>query len=63
MMVGPTRTVAAFCSQKGEISTEEITVERLTKKYPVLGKPFIRGIFFPDRFLSAGVQGPVPLRR
>lgn len=45
MMVGPTRTVAAFCSQKGEISTEEIQVERLTKKYPILGKPFIRGIF------------------
>lgn len=45
MMVGPKRTVAAFCSEKGEISTEEITVERLTKKYPILGKPFIRGIF------------------
>ena len=45
MMVGPCRTVAAFCSEKGEISTEELHVERLTKKYPILGKPFIRGIF------------------
>ena len=45
MMVGPQRTVAAFCSEKGEISTEEITSPRLTKKYPILGKPFIRGIF------------------
>lgn len=45
MMVGPYRTVAAFCNEKGEISTEEITCPRLTKKYPILGKPFIRGIF------------------
>ncbi len=45
MMVGPYRTVAAFCSEKGEISTEEITMPRLTKKYPILGKPFLRGIF------------------
>lgn len=45
MMVGPKKTVAAFCSEKGEISTEEIEIERITKKYPVLGKPLIRGIF------------------
>ena len=45
MMVGPKKTVAAFCSQTGEISTEEITSPRLTQKYPILGKPFIRGIF------------------
>ncbi len=45
MMVGPFRTVAAFCNSKGEISTEEIDMPRLTKKYPLLGKPFIRGIF------------------
>ncbi len=45
MMVGPHRTTAAFCSEKGEITTEDITVPRLTKKYPILGKPFIRGIF------------------
>jgi len=45
MMVGPYHTVAAFCSEQGEISTEEIDCPRLTKKYPILGKPFIRGIF------------------
>ena len=45
MMVGPQRTVAAFCSEEGQISTEEISVLRLTKLYPILGKPFIRGIF------------------
>ena len=45
MMVGPKRTVAAFCDENGNISTEEITVPRLTKQYPILGKPFIRGIF------------------
>ena len=45
MMVGPARTVAAFRSESGEITTEELHVERLTKKYPLLGKPFIRGIF------------------
>ena len=44
MMVGPKRTVAAFCDEEG-ISTEEISVPRLTKQYPLLGKPFIRGIF------------------
>lgn len=45
MMVGPKRTTAAFCDEQGAISTEDITVERITKKYPILGKPFIRGIF------------------
>ena len=45
MMVGPKRTVAAFCDENGNISTEEIAVPRLTKQYPILGKPFIRGIF------------------
>ncbi len=45
MMVGPKKTVAAFCDEDGNISTEEISKERLTKKYPILGKPFIRGIF------------------
>lgn len=45
MMVGPKRTTAAFCSESGSISTEDIAVSRMTKKYPILGKPFIRGIF------------------
>lgn len=45
MMVGPKRTTAAFCDEQGNITTEDIVAERLTKKYPILGKPFIRGIF------------------
>lgn len=45
MMVGPKKTVAAFCSESGEITTEELSVQRLTQKYPILGKPFLRGIF------------------
>ena len=45
MMVGPKKTVAAFCSEKREISTEEIEINRITEKYPILGKPFLRGIF------------------
>ncbi len=45
MMVGPKRTVAAFCDEQGNISTEEITTPRLTQSHPILGKPFLRGIF------------------
>ncbi len=45
MMVGPTKTAAAFCSESGEITLENIEFEPMTKKYPILGKPFIRGIF------------------
>jgi len=45
MMVGPKRVTAAFCDEQGNISTEDLHCERLTKKYPILGKPFIRGIF------------------
>lgn len=45
MMVGPKRTTAAFCDSEGNITTEDLHVDRLTKKYPILGKPFIRGIF------------------
>lgn len=45
MMVGPKRTTAAFCDEKGNITSEDIEFEPMTKKYPILGKPFIRGIF------------------
>lgn len=45
MMVGPKRTTAAFCDEQGNITTEDIHADRITKKYPILGKPFIRGIF------------------
>ena len=56
MMVGPKRTVAAFCDEEGNISTEEISVPRLTKQYPLLGKPFIRGIFNFGSSLANGVK-------
>ena len=62
MMVGPQRTVAAFCSEEGQISTEEISVPRLTKLYPILGKPFIRGIFSLIDSFRLGYKRPVPLR-
>ena len=62
MMVGPKRTVAAFCDEEGNISTEEISVPRLTKQYPLLGKPFIRGHLRPGGLLPHGLQGAVPLR-
>ena len=45
MMVGPHRTTAAFCDEQGHITTEDITAPRLRDKWPILGKPFIRGIF------------------
>ena len=45
MMTGPFKTAAAFCDKDGNITTEEMKVTHLRDKYPVLGKPFIRGIF------------------
>lgn len=45
LMVGPNKRCAAFCEPDGGISTEEIEFVPLSKKYPILGKPFIRGIF------------------
>ncbi len=45
MMVGPMRTTAAFCDEKGNVTTEDISAPRLRDKWPILGKPFIRGIF------------------
>ena len=60
MMVGPKRTVAAFCDEEGNISTETIVSDRLTKKYPILGKPFIRGIFsLIDSFRMDRLYGSV----
>lgn len=45
MMVGPGKTAAAFCDKDGNISTEELAITPIKEKYPILGKPFIRGIF------------------
>jgi len=45
MMMGPTKISAAFCDEQGNITVEDIEATRLKDKYPILGKPFIRGIF------------------
>ncbi len=45
MMVGPNSVVAAFCDTEGKIETEEIKPEYIRDKYPILKKPFLRGIF------------------
>ena len=45
MMVGPSKTTAAFCDTNGNISTEDISFEPMTAKYKILRLPFIRGIF------------------
>ena len=45
MMVGPKKVTAAFCDEKGNISTEDIEARWTREKHPLLGKPFIRGIF------------------
>ena len=56
MMVGPTKNVAAFCSKDGTITTEEISCPALKDKYPILGKPFIRGIFSMAHSLNMGMK-------
>ncbi len=45
MMLGPNKAIGAFCDSEGNITTEEIKREFLRDKYPILGKPFLRGIF------------------
>lgn len=45
MMVGPHKKAAAFCDKEGNITKEELSISSLKDKYPILGKPFIRGIF------------------
>ena len=45
MMVGPNKKTAAFVSEDGSITTEEITAPSFLQKYPVLKKPFLRGVF------------------
>ena len=45
LMVGPKKNVAAFCDEAGNITTEEVSTPSLREKYPILKKPFIRGVF------------------
>ena len=45
MMVGPKKNTAAFCDEDGHITTEDIMAPSLREKYPILKKPFLRGVF------------------
>ena len=45
MMVGPKKNMAAFCDEAGNITTEDITAPSLRERYPILKKPFLRGVF------------------
>ena len=56
MMTGPYKTAAAFCDKDGNITTEEMKVTHLKDKYPILGKPFIRGIFSFIDSLTMGMN-------
>ncbi len=56
MMVGPHKRAAAFCDSNGNISLEELTFTPLSKKYPILAKPFIRGFFAMVDSMRAGYR-------
>jgi uncharacterized protein YqhQ len=56
MMVGPFKTVAAFCDKDGNITEEELSSTPLRKKYPFLGKPFIRGLFSLVDSMRIGIK-------
>ena len=56
MMVGPFKKVAAFCDKDGNITTEELKITPIKEKYPILGKPFLRGIFNMADTLRLGMQ-------
>lgn len=56
MMMGPTKTVAAFCDEQGKITTEEMKVKFMRDKYPVLKKPFLRGVFNFVDTMKIGMQ-------
>lgn len=56
MMAGPFKTVAAFCDTDGNITTEEIHSEPMRKKHPILGKPFIRGVFSFIDSMRTGIK-------
>ena len=45
MMVGPKKNTAAFCDAEGRITTEDIAAPSRREKYPILKKPFLRGVF------------------
>ena len=56
MMVGPKKNTAAFCDEDGHITTEDITAPSLREKYPILKKPFLRGVFAMIDTLRLGLK-------
>lgn len=56
MMVGPNKNTAAFCDEDGHITTEDITAPSLREKYPILKKPFLRGVFAMIDTLRLGLK-------
>lgn len=56
MMLGPNKTAAAFCNKDGIIETEELEFHPMKEKYPILGKPFIRGIFSMIDTMKLGMK-------
>ena len=56
LMVGPKKNVAAFCDEAGNITTEEVPTPSLREKYPILKKPFIRGVFSMVDTLRLGMK-------
>ncbi|MGN0479459.1 MAG: DUF1385 domain-containing protein [Hominenteromicrobium sp.] len=56
MMVGPNKNTAAFCDEQGNITTEDITAPSLREKYPILKKPFLRGVFALIDTLRLGMK-------
>ena len=60
LMVGPKKNVAAFCDEAGNITTEEVSTPSLREKYPILKKPFIRGVFSMVDTLRLGMKRKSP---
>lgn len=56
MMVGPHKNTAAFCDEQGNITTEDITAPSLRERYPILKKPFLRGVFSLIDTLRLGMK-------
>ena len=56
MMVGPKKNTAAFCDAEGKITTEDIAAPSLREQYPILKKPFLRGVFSLIDTLRLGMK-------
>ncbi len=45
MMLGPKKITAAFCDENGNVTAEDIEFTFTKEKFPIVGKPIIRGVF------------------